>query len=92
MSDAALRTSPPEDVRTHREQILELATTHGLSQVRLTPHGRLLAKLAPERTYLDLAHFELAIEDTTGLTVEVIPDGVLNTPGHPHDLDAASPL
>lgn len=92
MSDAALPASPPEHVRTHRDEILALAATHGLSDLRLTPDGRLLANLQADRTYLDVAEFELAIEDTTGLTVEVIPDGVLNNPGHPSDLDAARPL
>jgi type II secretory pathway component PulL len=92
MSDAALRTSPPEDVRTHRDQILELAEAHGLSDLRLTPDGRLLVRLESERTYMDLADFELAIEDAAGLTVEVVPDGVLDNAGHPHDLDAARPL
>jgi hypothetical protein len=92
MPDSALRTSSPEDVRAHRERILELAAAHGMSNLRLSPDGRLLARLEPERTYMDLADFELAIEDATGLTVEVVPDGVLNNSGHPHDLDAARPL
>lgn len=92
MSDVALHASRPEELRAHREEIVGLASAHGMSGLRLTDEGRLLTRLDGERTYVDVAEFELAVEDATGLIIEVVPDGVLRNPGHPRDLDVASPL
>lgn len=87
-------TSPAaaEVLQRRREVVLQLAAEHGLSNVRVAGTGRLLVSVAEDRTYVDLADFDAAVEEALGVAVESLPDGVLANVGHSLDLDSAQPL
>ncbi len=79
-------------LRRHRQAVLQLAAQHGLSQIRVTPSGRLLLSVAENRTYVDIANFDASVEEAVGVAVESVPDGVLKNEGRSEDLDQATPL
>lgn len=63
--------------------LTDLADRHGLSNLRQADRGAVVADVAPGRTYLDLADFELEAESVLGAALFVIPSG------SPHGRDVA---
>jgi hypothetical protein len=81
-----------QDLRRHRDVVLRLARQHGLTNIRISTTGRLLVSVANNRTYVDVANFDAAVEESVGVVVDSIPDGVLAQGSHPEDLDDVTPL
>lgn len=55
--------------------LVDLATRHGMSNLRQAGDGRLVADVARGRTYFDIAAFELEAEPLLGAALSVIPSG-----------------
>jgi hypothetical protein len=55
-----------------------LGQRHGLSNFRHAGRGRVVADAEPERTYLDVAEFELAAEGMLQARLTVITSGALS--------------
>jgi predicted nucleotidyltransferase len=80
-----------DDLKKHREQILEAAAENGARQVRVfgsVARGTeadesdvdFLVSLEPGRTLLDLARLELRLERLLGRSVDVVTEGSLQEP------------
>jgi predicted nucleotidyltransferase len=77
-----------DDLKKHREQILEAAAENGARQVRVfdsVARGTesdvdFLVSLEPGRTLLDLARPELRLERLLGRSVDVVTEGSLQEP------------
>jgi hypothetical protein len=59
-------------LRRHRDGLLALAQEHGLTALRVTPSGRVLALAEEGRSYFDIVRFEKAAAELVGASVEVI--------------------
>ena len=55
--------------------LLALAAKHGLSHLRHAGAGRVVADLDEDRTYFDVAHFELEAEAVLRASVHVVASG-----------------
>ncbi|MGH8906998.1 MAG: hypothetical protein ACRD0K_10880 [Egibacteraceae bacterium] len=92
ISPAPISSSRVDLLRRNRSVVSRLAERHGLSDLRVTKTGRLLVSVAEDRTYVDIAEFDAAVEDALGVAIDAIPDGVLEHRGHSEDLDLVVPL
>jgi hypothetical protein len=81
VSDAAtnLPGATEAQLRRERDRLQALAAEHGLTALRVTPSGRLLAVAEEGRSYFDIVRFEKAAAEVAGASVEVIGE----TAGHP---------
>lgn len=78
--------------RAHAAQLHALAAAHGLSQLRITPTGRLLVAVDERADYFDIIDFASHARQLLDRDVDVLPDGVLRNEFAGDDLHAARPL
>lgn len=86
---------PPLDEATARAraaELSELATEHGITDLRFASPGRLLGHVAADRDLMDVAAFEIAAVELLHAQVRLYSDGVLGKPHVSPDLLAARPL
>lgn len=99
---AAAKPRPSVVLAEHRENIAALATKYKASDVRVfgsTARGQdvsgsdidLLVRFAPDADVFDLADLTVALEDLTGLQVDVVSEGGLRS-GAAAILAEAQPL
>jgi predicted nucleotidyltransferase len=92
-----------EQVRTRRADILQLAERYGMRRVRVfgsvargETHAEsdvdFLVEVERGRSLLDLAGFELDLEDLLGCKVDVVTEGGISPYLEPHILAEATPL
>jgi hypothetical protein len=86
---------PPLDeasARVHAAELADLASLHGITNLRFASPGRLLGHVAADRDLMDIAAFEIAAIDLLHAEVHLYSDGVLGKPHVSPDLLSARPL
>jgi hypothetical protein len=96
MSDQATtrygRLADEELVRAHAHRLKELAATCGITELRYAGPGRLVAHVADDRDFFDVADFQTAASEELHADVDLLSDEVLRNPRSSPDLHAAKPL
>lgn len=79
-----------DEVRANRDALLALAERHGLSRLRVSASGRIVARVEYGRGYVDVVRYEREADAILGAHVDVVSDDVLDDADD--DLRAAAPL
>lgn len=79
-----------DEVRANRDALLALAERHGLSRLRVSASGRILARVEHGCGYVDVVRYEREADAILGAHVDVASDDVLDDADD--DLRAAAPL
>lgn len=80
-----------DQVRANRDALLALAERHGLSRLRVSASGRIVASVEHGRGYVDVVRYEREADALLGAHVDVVSDDVLDDAAA-DDLRAATPL
>jgi hypothetical protein len=92
-------TEPPhlppateEQVRSHAEQLVELAAEHGITGLAFASPGRLRGHVGDDRDLFDMFEFQRAATDLLGAEIVLFSHGALRNDHVSPDLVTASPL
>lgn len=86
-----LPVASADQVRAGREGLLALAERHGLSRLRVSASGRIVASVEHGRGYVDVVRFERDAAAILGACVDVVSDDVVHDAAE-DELRAARPL
>lgn len=86
-----LPVASEDQVRASREELLALAERHGLSRLRVSASGRIVASVERGRGYVDVVRYEREADAVLGAHVDVVSDDVLDDAAD-DELRAARPL
>lgn len=101
--EAPHRRITVDEVRAHRQEVLEIGARHGVANIRVfgsVARGEaddrsdldLLVAVGPGRTLLDLASFAVDIEDLLGVFTQVVTERGLTARIRDRVLSEAVPL
>ena len=92
-------TEPPplppatgQQVRSHADELIDLAARHGISGLAFASPGRLRGHVAEGHDLLDVFEFQRAATDLLGAEVVLFSDGALRNEHVSPDLVTATPL
>jgi hypothetical protein len=81
-----------QHVLAHRDELVRLAGSFGVSDLRFASAGRLVGRVADDKDLLDVVGFDLAVEELLGARVSLFSDRVLVNDNVSQDLVDARPL
>ena len=81
-----------QQVLAHRDELVRLAGSFGVSDLRFAAPGRLVGRVADDKDLLDVVGFDLAVEELLGARVSLFSDRVLVNDNVSQDLVDARPL
>jgi hypothetical protein len=81
-----------QQVRSHAEQLIDLAARHGISHLAYASPGRLRGHVGEGQDLFDMFEFQRAATDLLGAEVTLYSDGALANDHVSPDLAAATPL
>ena len=81
-----------QQVRSHADDLIDLAARHGITGLAFASPGRLRGHVAEGRDLSDVFEFQRAATDLLGAEVMVFSDGALRNVYVSPDLVTATPL
>lgn len=73
-----LPAASEDQVRASSDELLALAKRHGLSRLRVSSSGRIVASVEDGRGYIDVVRYEREADAVLGAHVDVVSDDVLD--------------